>query len=176
MGCRERTNAEQSRHWVEAFAATVNATMAGLSRECRLTVVVHPPAVLQRELRGQPPGSRTSTLTVTCEESQGFLSIDRVRGISVLYEFEANPESPARRYAESGRRSTGKRSPLSEVDLVNHVVGFLLAGYRFLRVPLHEELRIPGFGATAELRWINLDISCPRFSSVAGGPLSSEAR
>ncbi|GAA3838924.1 hypothetical protein [Amycolatopsis tucumanensis] len=143
--------AARARRWAEAIAALVEERTGVQGRRAS------PGTDVQQEIRFAPPGPASPVLVVTCEEGQGFLSVDRVGGVSVLYEFDGEPDELPARWAGDRRQ----RSWLSEVELADHAIAVLTAGYRFRRVPFHEELRI---NTSPPFRWITVDLGWPPFA------------
>ncbi|GHE90181.1 hypothetical protein GCM10017786_23050 [Amycolatopsis deserti] len=149
--------AARARAWAEAIAALVERG-TGVRGQRAST------ADIQQEIRFVPPGPASPVLVIVCEESQGSLSLERIRGVSVLYEFDGEPDELPRRWERDRRR----RPWLSEVDLADHAIAVLTAGYRFRRVPFHEELRI---NTTPPFRWITVDLGWPPFSFHRWAPV-----
>ncbi|MFJ8814645.1 hypothetical protein [Amycolatopsis thermoflava] len=154
--------AGQARRWTEAIAALVVERTGVPGRLASSGTDV------QQEIRFAPPGPSSPVLVVMCEEGQGFLSVDRVRGVSVLYEFDGEPDELPARWARDPRQ----RSWLSEVELVDHAIAVLIAGYRFRRVPFHEELRI---NTSPPFRWITVDLGWPPFAFSRWEPVKPSA-
>lgn len=165
--------ARQSRQWALAIVSAIKTMIDDDVTPFSVEFQNADAEAIQKEVHIRSSVHGDPSLVIMVEESQAFLSIDRVPGISVLYEFNDSPETLSMLLGQSkDSMSEATHRSLSEVDLIHHVIAFTKSGYTFSRVPLFERLRIGGFGSTPELEWSNVDLAWPLFMFSSWKPSS----
>jgi hypothetical protein len=102
-------------------------------------------------------------IDVVVESDLAVLQIEADGTTGVLYEFEGAPADLVRKLDETehGVATEVKVQLLDEVALVHHVVACAILGYSYVRVPMYDRIRVPGYGQTAPLDWGSYDLAWP---------------
>jgi hypothetical protein len=153
---------ELAKSWSKEVVAVLKTNLETLGDDLHIDYSPLTSEGMQWLLRVRGGQLGAPEVEVVVEAPQAILDVDGLSLSGVLYEFDGRPDELSDRLSGAiESQDLSAQVWLSEVDLVNHVLGCLLHGYSYIRFPFYDRLRIPRFGLTAALDWGSFDLGWP---------------